>query len=120
MSAKISRLTEILKDLEKNSEVTGVALVSKKGQLMCASLHKDADEKAISAMSAAMVSVGTRVGQVLDAGVTSSIVINASQSIVILNQLGSAVLISTAPSDAKIGLIDFEISSAIEQIDGIL
>ncbi len=120
MSAKIKQLTEILKDLERNSEVTGVALVSIKGQLMCASLHKDVDEKAISAMSAAMVSVGTRVGQVLNAGTTSSIVINASQSIVILNQLSAAVLISTAPPDAKIGLIDFEISNTLEKINGIL
>ena len=120
MSAKIKQLTDILKDLERNSEVTGVALVSTKGQLMCASLHKDADEKAISAMSAAMVSVGTRVGQVLNAGATSSIVINASQSIVILNQLSAAVLISTAPPDAKIGLIDFEISNILEKINRIL
>lgn len=120
MGAKINRLTQILKELEENSEVTGVALVSKKGQLMCASLNKNTDEKAISAMSAAMVSVGTRVGQVLNAGETSSIVINGSQALVILNQLGEAVLISTAPSDAKIGLIDFEISNTIEKIDGIL
>ncbi|MHA1909443.1 MAG: roadblock/LC7 domain-containing protein, partial [Candidatus Thorarchaeota archaeon] len=62
MSAKIKKITECLKGLEANSEVDGCALVSNRGQLMCSALHKDMDEKAISAMAAALVSIGSRVG----------------------------------------------------------
>ena len=58
MSAKIKQLTDIMKQLEANSEVDGCALVSNRGQLMCTALHKDADEKAVAAMAAALVSAG--------------------------------------------------------------
>ena len=56
MSAKIKRLEEILKQLEADSEVDGCALVSDRGQLMVAALHKGVDDKAVSAMAAASCS----------------------------------------------------------------
>ncbi|MFX0093023.1 MAG: roadblock/LC7 domain-containing protein [Candidatus Hodarchaeota archaeon] len=120
MSKKIDRLTEILKKLEQDSGVNGAAIVSSKGQIMCAALHQDVDEKAIGAMSAAISTIGNRVGQVLKAGEIASVVLNGSQAVVILNQLSEAVLIATAPADAKIGLIDFEIANAIKKIEEIL
>ena len=103
MSEKINKLSEILKDLERNSEIDEVALVSLKGQVMSANLHNGTDEKAIAAMSATLTSVGSRVGSVLNAGETASMVINGEKSIVILSKLSSAVIIATAPASAKIG-----------------
>ena len=120
MSAKIKKLNEILKTLERNSEIEEVALISLKGQVMSANLHQDTNEKAIAAMSATIASVGTRVGSVLKAGDTNSITINGANSIVILNHLSSAVIIATAPADAKIGLIDYELTNAATQIEEFL
>ncbi|MEJ2277013.1 MAG: roadblock/LC7 domain-containing protein [Candidatus Lokiarchaeota archaeon] len=90
------------------SEVSNSALVSLNGQMMSSALHKDIDDKAIGAMSAALVSVSNRVGDTLRSGTTGSVVISGSERLIILNQLSKAVLIALAPSDAKIGLIELD------------
>ncbi|RLI49971.1 MAG: diacylglyceryl transferase [Candidatus Thorarchaeota archaeon] len=120
MSAKLKKLTEILKSLEANSEVDGAALVSVRGQLMCAALPKDADEKAVSAMAAALISIGSRVGSSLSAGEPKSMVIEGTERLILLRKAGDAALIATAPPDAKIGLIDFEMDKAVEQVKAVL
>lgn len=116
MSAKIKKLTTILKTLEQNSEVDGSALVSERGQLMCSALHRDMDEKAISAMAAALMSIGTRVGSSLNSGAPKNIVIEGTDKMVIVRQVSKATLIATAPADSKIGLIDFEIDKVTADI----
>ena len=120
ISSKQKKLAEILKELERNSEITEAALVSTKGQVMSAQLDKETDEKAIAAMSATLSSVGNRVAGVLKSGNISAINLHGSQSIIILHQLDSAVLIATAPADAKIGLIDYELANACKKIEEYL
>jgi predicted regulator of Ras-like GTPase activity (Roadblock/LC7/MglB family) len=120
MSAKAEKIKDILLELEKNSEVDNSALVSLKGQMMASALHRDIDERALAAMTAALTSVGTRVGDTLNSGKTGSIVINGSNKLIVLNQLTQAVLIALAPAEAKIGLIDFEINSALDKIKMVL
>ena len=120
MSAKMKKLEECLKKLEADSEVDGCALVSDRGQLMAAALHKGVDEKAISAMAAALVSIGGRVGAALKSGAPKSIVIEGLEKTVIVRNLERASLIATAPKDAKIGLIDFEMDNASGDIISIL
>ena len=116
MSAREKKLLEILKELERNSDIDGSAVVSLKGQMMAAALHEDVDSKAVGAMSAALSSVGLRVSGTLGAGELSQIVLTGENKTVIVNEMANAVLIALAPADAKIGLLDFEISQAIEQI----
>ncbi|MFX1445107.1 MAG: roadblock/LC7 domain-containing protein [Promethearchaeota archaeon] len=120
MSAKEEKIKQILLDLEKNSEVSNSALISLKGQMMASALHRDIDEKAVAAMTAALTSVGTRVADTLNSGKTGSIVITGSDRVIILHQLAQAVLIALAPADAKIGLIDFEINAALDQLKMVL
>ena len=120
MSAKIKKITETMKQLEANSEVDGCALVSERGQLMCAALHKGTDEKAVSAMAAALVSIGTRVGAALESGEPRNIVIEGIDKTIIVRRIGAAALIATAPSGAKIGLIDFEMDKTAQDIATIL
>jgi len=120
MSTKIKKLTEILKKLEQDSEVDGSALVSGRGQLMVAALHKGVDDKAVSAMAAALVSIGSRVGAALNSGDPNNIVIEGSMKTVIVRKLSDVALIATAPKDSKIGLIDFEMDKAVSAISEIL
>ena len=120
MSAKAEKINHILIELEKNSEIDNSALISLKGQMMASALHKEIDERAIAAMTAALTSVGSRVSDTLKSGKTGSIVINGSKKLIILSQLSQAVLISLAPADAKIGLIDFEVNSALDKIKMVL
>lgn len=120
MSAKEEKINQILLDLEKNSEVSNSALISLKGQMMASALHRDIDERAVAAMTAALTSVGTRVADTLNSGKTGSIVITGSDKIIVLHQLAQSVLIGIAPADAKIGLIDFEINAAIDKLKMVL
>ncbi len=120
MSAKEEKIIQILMDLEKNSEVQNSALISLKGQLMASALHKDIDARAVAAMTAALTSVGTRVADTLKSGKTSSMIISGTDKIIVVNQLAQSVLIALAPADAKIGLIDFEINTALDKIRMIL
>lgn len=120
MSGKIKKLTECLKTLEANSEVDGCALVSDRGQVMAAALHKDVDDKAVSAMAAALMSIGGRVGSALGSGNPKNIVIEGGDKTVIVRKIKNAAIIATAPSDAKIGLIDFEMSKTSTEVNEIL
>ena len=120
MSAKVKKIEEILKQLQADSEVDGSALVSDRGQLMAAALQGGVDDKAVSAMAAALVSIGGRVGTALESGSPKNIVIEGSNKTVIVRKLSKAALIATAPADAKIGLIDFEMDKASSDIDAVL
>jgi len=120
VSAKEEKIKQILRELEKNSEVSNSALISLKGQMMASALHNDVDGKAVAAMTAALTSVGNRVADTLKSGKTSSIVISGVDQLVVLNQISQAVLIALAPADAKIGLIDFEINTALDKVKMVL
>ncbi len=120
MSAKIKKLTETLSQLIANSEVEGCALVSTRGQMMAAKLGKDVDDKAVSAMAAALLSIGNRVGEALDSGPPKNILIEGERKMVLVRSIGNATLIATAPADAKVGLIDFEMDKVAREMEQIL
>lgn len=120
MSAKIKKLVTVLEQLQQNSEIDGCALVSERGQVMAAALQAGVDEKAVSAMAAALVSIGGRVGSALNSGEPKNIVLEGNDKIVIVRKIERAAIIATAPSDAKIGLIDFEMDSTAGSIQELL
>ncbi|MHA1961912.1 MAG: roadblock/LC7 domain-containing protein [Candidatus Thorarchaeota archaeon] len=116
MSKKIAELDTILRNLEQNCDLVGSALVSDKGQMICSSLPEDAEEKAVSAMAAAILSIGNRVGVILDVGMMKSTLIDGIEKSVILKGIGRILLVGIAPSDSEIGLIDFEVSKTVEKV----
>jgi len=116
MSAKSEKLIKILKDLEKESVIEGSAIVSPRGQSFASALHSDADEKAIAAMAAALGSVGAKVSNTLGAGKLNQMVLNGTDKLILMHTMKNAVLITMAPSDAKEGLLQFEIEQAIKKI----
>ena len=73
MKKKIDELDSILRDLEQNCDIDGAAIVTERGQIVASSLPQNTEEKAVSAMAAAMLSIGNRVGIALDAGEPQSI-----------------------------------------------
>lgn len=116
MSKRIAELDAILRDLEQNCDLIGSALVSDKGQMICSSLPEAAKEKAVSAMAAAILSIGNRVGVELGVGMMRSTLIDGTEKSVILKGIGRILLVGMAPSDSGIGLIDFEVNRAVERI----
>ncbi len=120
MSARVRKLESVLKKLLEASEIESSAVVSTKGRIIAASLGKGVDKSSVSSMAAAMLSIGERVGSVLGTGKTQSLSIDCSKGVVLLRAMPEAVLISTAPSDAKLGLIDHELTQAVQEIRQIV
>lgn len=108
-------------ELERRSEIKASAIVSKEGLMMASKLPGDIDEDAISAMSAGMLSLGTRVGSILKCGEVEQIIIRGAEGLTVTMDAGpEAVLILIAPADAKLGMIFFDIKITIEGIKDLL
>ncbi len=116
MSKRIAELDTILRELEHNCDLIGSALVSEKGQMICSSLPEAAAEKAVSAMAAAIQSIGNRVGTELHIGTMKSTLIDGSEKSVVLRDIGQILLVGIAPSDSEIGLVNFELTRTIEKV----
>lgn len=113
----MAKLDAILRELEQNCDLIGSALVSDKGQMISSSLPESAGEKAVSAMAAAILSIGNRVGVELNVGTLRSTRIDGEEKSVMLKDIGRMLLVGIAPSDSEIGLIDFELSRTVERVE---
>jgi predicted regulator of Ras-like GTPase activity (Roadblock/LC7/MglB family) len=83
-------------------------------------LPQDIEEKAISAMAAATVSIGKRVGTALHSGDPHLVIIDGTNMSVIIKDVGKMVLIGLAASNSEIGLIGFELDKAAKRIKDAL
>ncbi len=110
------KLEELLEDLEKRSDITASALVTRDGLVMASALPKDVDEDAISAMAGMMLGLGNRVGVVLKRGAAEQVIINGRDGFAILTDCGQAVLIALAPSEAKLGILLYEMKETANMI----
>lgn len=104
---KTSKKTTILHELEENCA------------LMAAALHKGMEAEAVSAMAAALLSVGAYLDTILKTGATRSIQVISKNSLIIFRRTKNAVLMALAPADTKLDLIDFDMNSAINKIENI-
>ncbi|OYT26923.1 MAG: hypothetical protein B6U95_06875 [Thermofilum sp. ex4484_82] len=110
------KLEELLEDLEKRSDITASALVTRDGLVMASALPKDVDEDAISAMAGMMLGLGNRVGTVLKRGSVEQVIINGRDGFAILTDCGQAVLIALAPSEAKLGILLYEMKETANMV----
>lgn len=116
MGKVLEKLDAVLREFEKNCDVDGSAIVTDKGRMICASLPRGTNEKAVAAMAAAMLSIGFRVGNELSSGIPQTILIDGSTKSIILRLIGRTVLVGLIPITAEISLINFELNKTIEQI----
>ncbi|MHA1722557.1 MAG: roadblock/LC7 domain-containing protein, partial [Candidatus Baldrarchaeia archaeon] len=86
------------------------------GLVMASALPKDVDEDAISAMAGMMLGLGNRVGVVLKRGAAEQVIINGRDGFAILTECGQAVLIALAPSEAKLGILLYEMKETANMI----
>ncbi|MHA1595855.1 MAG: roadblock/LC7 domain-containing protein [Candidatus Baldrarchaeia archaeon] len=112
---KRKELEQILEDLEQRSDIMASAIVTKDGLMMAGALPKDIDEDTISAMAGMMLGLGTRVGDVLKRGEVEQVIIRGKNGFAIITDCGPAVLIALAPSDAKLGMLLYEMKTTAEK-----
>jgi uncharacterized protein len=98
-------------------EIEASAVVSVDGLIMASALPAEVEEDRVSAMSAAMLSLGERIAGELGRGSLEQVYIRGDSGYVILTAVGEeAVLTALAREGAKLGLIFLEMRRAAEDL----
>jgi predicted regulator of Ras-like GTPase activity (Roadblock/LC7/MglB family) len=115
-------MVDRLRDLQAGTpDIEASAVVSVDGLIMASSLPAGVDEDRISAMSAAMLSLGDRISSELKRGILSRVYIEGSAGIIVLMAVGDeAVLTVLARAQAKLGLIFLDMKRAVEDLERLL
>ncbi len=93
------------------------AVVSVDGLIIASALPSNVEEDRVSAMSAAMLSLGDRIASELGRGTLEQVFIRGRNGFVILTAVGDdAVLTALARENAKLGLIFLEMRRAAEDL----
>lgn len=116
------QLAERLRDLQVSSpDVEAAAVVSVDGLSMASSLPGNIEEDRVSAMSAAMLSLGERISNELGRGTLEQVYIKGEHGFVILMSIGEeAVLTVLARQQAKLGLIFLDMSRAVKELEKLV
>ena len=111
-------MVERLRELQASSpDIEASAIVSVDGLSIASSLPQDVEEDRVSAMSAAMLSLGERIASELGRGVLDQVYIKGEEGYVVLMAVGEeAVLTALARKNAKLGLIFLDMRRAVEDI----
>ena len=107
MRSRTELMVDRLRDLQAGTQdIEASAVVSVDGLIMASSLPTGVDEDRISAMSAAMLSLGDRIASELRRGQLNQVYIRGTEGIIVLMAIGEdAVLTVMARNTAKLGLI---------------
>jgi len=118
----MDRLNSVLEDLQRSSgDVEACAVVSEDGLIIASSLPQWVEEMQVAAMSAAMLSMGTRIAHELKRGDLDQLFVRGSKGIVLVVNAGpNAVLLVLARKEAKLGLIFLDVSRAAAKVDEAL
>jgi hypothetical protein len=115
-------MVEELKKLQISSpDIQASALVSVDGLIIASALPASIEEDRVSAMSAAMLSLGERISLELKRGALDQVYIRGDQGYVLLTSVGNeAVLTVMANSGAKLGLMFLDIKRSAETLSGLI
>ncbi|NJK78444.1 MAG: hypothetical protein HC876_03420 [Chloroflexaceae bacterium] len=107
MASRTEEMVRHLKALSMNTpDIEASAVVSVDGLIMASALPADVEEDRVSAMSAAMLSLGERIASELRRGQLDQVFVRGEEGYVILMAIGEeAVLTALAHSRAKLGLV---------------
>ena len=120
--SRTEELNNALADLQSSSaDVEACAIVSEDGLIIASSLPQSMEETHIAAMSAAMLSMGTRTANELQRGDIQQLFVKGTNGYVIIMHAGPhAALVAMARKEAKLGLIFLDMSRAAEEVGNIL
>lgn len=115
-------MVDRLRDLQASSpDIEASAVVSVEGLIIASALQQDVEEDRVSAMSAAMLSLGERIASELGRGSLNQVYIRGENGYVILMAVGEeAVLTTLARRQAKLGLILLDMRRAAESLTKLL
>lgn len=120
--SRTEQLVDRLRDLQASSgDVEAAAIVSVDGLSMASSMPQDIEEDRVSAMSAAMLSLGERIASELGRGMLEQVYVKGQNGYVILTAVGEeAVLTVLARREAKLGLIFLDVARTVEDLNHLV
>ena len=122
MAIDIEKLSYIVQNFVSTTiDVQGAAVVTPDGLPLSSNLPTTMDEERTSAMSAAMLSIGERIGSELARGNIERVYVDGSDGISILTRCSDdAVFLVLAAKSAKQGLLMLEINRALSELGHVL
>lgn len=120
--AQASMITEMVqKFVSATPDIEGAALVTPDGLSLTAVLPVNMDEERTAAMSAAMLSLGERIGHELSRGIIDRIMVEGEKGYSIMMSCGAdAVLLVLANKEAKQGFMFMEIKRIVKDLTVLL
>ncbi len=121
-TSRTEQMVARLKDLQVSTpDIEASAVVSVDGLIIASALPADVEEDRVSAMSAAMLSLGERIAGELGRGILDQVYIRGADGYVILTAVGEeAVLTVLARKDAKLGLVFLDMRRAAEDLSRLI
>ena len=115
-------MVDRLRQLQSRTpDIEASAVVSVDGLIMASSLPAGVEEDRVSAMSAAMLSLGERIATELGRGMLDEVYIHGIDGYVLLMASGrDAVLTVLARKQAKLGLVLLEMRRAVGDLERIV
>jgi uncharacterized protein len=118
MASRTEEMVRHLKALQMNTpDIEASAVVSVDGLIMASALPADVEEDRVSAMSAAMLSLGERIATELRRGQLDQVFVRGEDGYVLLMSIGDeAVLTALAHSRAKLGLVFLDMKRTASEL----
>ncbi|MFZ4825867.1 MAG: roadblock/LC7 domain-containing protein [Phototrophicaceae bacterium] len=115
-------MVERLRELQSTTpEIEASAVVSVDGLTMASSLPAGIEEDRVSAMSAAMLSLGERISSELGRGNLDQVYVRGKEGYVILMSVGDeAVLTTLVREGAKLGLIFLDMRRTADDLSNLV
>ncbi len=120
--SRTEQMIDCLKDLQVSTpDIEASAVVSVDGLIMASSLPAGVEEDRVSAMSAAMLSLGERIATELRRGILDQVYIRGEHGYVFLMSVGEeAVLTVLARQQAKLGLLFLDMKRTAQELAKIV
>lgn len=120
--SRSERMIARLRDLQISTpDVEASAIVSVDGLIIASSLPAGVEEDRVSAMSAAMLSLGERIASELGRGILDQVYIRGENGYVFLSAVGEeAVLTVLARKEAKLGLVFLDMKRAALELSRLV
>jgi len=116
--SRSDQMVERLRNMQAAApDIEASAVVSVDGLIMASALQQGVEEDRVSAMSAAMLSLGERISTELGRAGLEQVYIKGDEGSIVLTSIGDeAVLTAMARQDAKLGMIFLEMRRAAEDL----
>ena len=120
--SRVDDLNKVLKTLQSSSPgVEASALISSDGLMIASALAKDMDETRVAAMTATLLSLGSRAANELRRGEVSEVIVRGAEGYAVMLSAGrGALLLVLATEATPLGLIFFDMREAVKGIKTIL